>query len=218
MLFVPAPATRVLFGAWDVRVQDYRAYAAANRKVNLDWQKPGFIQAETCPVVRVSWNDAENFCAWLTEKERREGFIKASQSYRLPTDAEWSAAVGLNEPAGGTPREKDGQIKGVYPWGTSWPPPRDCGNYGEGLKVDKYPRTSPVGSFPPNSDGLYDMGGNVWQWCEDWYDLSQQARVLRGASWQDNSPDRPLSSYRHSTAPGTRDNHCGFRCVLAVEP
>ena len=82
---------------------------------------------------------------------------------------------------------------------------------------DGYPRTSSVGSLAPNANGLYDMGGNVWQWCEDWYDATEQYRVLRGASWNLNNPDLLLASYRNLSIPGIRYLELGFRCVVAVE-
>ena len=62
------------------------------------------------PAVNVSWDDAQAYCAWLTEKERREGKLGSEQEYRLPTDAEWSVAVGLNE-GGGTPQAKDAKVR-----------------------------------------------------------------------------------------------------------
>ena len=125
-------------------------------------------------------------------------------------------AVGLDEPSGGSPQEKDGKDKGVYPWGTQWPPPRGAGNYNKSLEVDDFPNISPVGSFAANRYGLYDMGGNVWQWCEDWYYSEQKSRVLRGASWNDDIPDGLLSSYRCSDTPGYRNYYVGFRCVMVV--
>jgi formylglycine-generating enzyme required for sulfatase activity len=104
-------------------------------------------------------------------------------------------AVGLSSEPGKTPEGRDSKIE-IFPWGKDWPPPCEAGNYyGEesrqsrnslvirGFK-DGYPRTSPVGSFVANKYGLFDMGGNVWQWCEDWYSSGQVDRVLRGASWR----------------------------------
>ena len=216
MKFVPAHGTRLLFSVWDTRVQDYEAYAAAAAGVDSSWKSPGFKQGPTHPVVNVSWDDAQAFCRWLTDKERKAGLITAEQSYRLPTDTEWSMAVGLDEPSGGTPQEKDSKVKGVYPWGTQWPPPRGAGNYHESLDVDEFPNTSPVGSFAANRYGLYDMGGNVWQWCEDWYDSEQKSRVLRGASWVNRDPDLLLSSYRRFRTPDDRYSNVGFRCVMVV--
>jgi formylglycine-generating enzyme required for sulfatase activity len=215
MKFVPVPGTDVQFSIWETRVKDYAAYAAANAGVDGNWKKPGFKQADTHPVVNVSWEDANAFCEWLTKKELAEGKIKAGQKYRLPTDAEWSVAVGLGKEKGNTPEEKDSGIKDVYPWGKEWPPPKGAGNYEESQKVDKFEYTAPVGSFAANQHGLHDLGGNVWEWCEDWYDPAAKAyRVLRGASWYYLYPDYLLSSYRNYDAPVNRFFNIGFRCVL----
>jgi formylglycine-generating enzyme required for sulfatase activity len=174
-----------------------------------------FKQEDTHPVVKVSWNEAQAFCEWLTKKELAEGKIKAGQKYRLPTDAEWSVAVGLGKEKGNTPKEKNRGIKDVYPWGKEWPPPKGAGNYGESLNVDNYEYTSPVGSFAANKLGLHDMGDNVLEWCEDWYDPAIKAfRVLRGASWGDGGPGTLLSSDRVIGTPDFRRNNVGFRCVL----
>ena len=153
--------------------------------------------------------------------------LTASQFYRLPTDAEWSAAVGLQEDSGGTPKSKDMKIKGVYPWGSSWPPPSGAGNYADRTAKsrfsdltpiedyeDGFATTSSVGSFKANEFGLFDMGGNVWQWCEDWFNGEQKSRVWRGASWCDYNPDLLLSSRRLSDTPDDRNIYGGFRCVL----
>jgi len=217
MKFVPVPGTKAMFSVWDTRVEDYRAYANANSNVDLSWQNPGFAQSETHPVVNVSWDEAKAFCAWLTKKEQTEGMIGSNMCYRLPTDAEWSVAVGLDEPSGGTPAEKDGKMSYVYPWGTHWPPPRGAGNYSPKLHVDNFEFTSPVGSFKPNQYGLYDMGGNVWQWCEDNYDAHSGDRVLRGASWSSSAHDYISSSRRADRGPNHRFDYCGFRVVLETK-
>jgi hypothetical protein len=107
----------------------------------------------------------------------------------------------------------------LYPWGTRWPPPSGAGNYrGVESKMgnvidgynDGYPRTSPVGSFASDKNGLYDMGGNAWQWCEDWYNSAKKDRVLRGASWFFSSPGILLASRRGGDTPGERGDHVGF--------
>ena len=212
MPFVPVSGTDVQFCIWETRVKDYAAYAAANAAVDANWKSPGFTQADTHPVVKVNWEDANAFCKWLTKKELAEGKIKAGQKYRLPTDAEWSVAVGLGKEKGNTPEEKSRGIKDVYPWG-KWPPPVGAGNYAV-LKVDKFDYTSPVGSFAANKLGLHDMGGNVWEWCEDKYYPTSSDRVVRGASCKFGNDALLLSSHRFGWAPGHRLNDFGFRCVL----
>jgi formylglycine-generating enzyme required for sulfatase activity len=79
---------------------------------------------------------------------------------------------------------------------------------------DGYANTSPVGSFAPNQFGLYDMSGNVWQWCEDWMDKEKRERVLRGASWGDGGRVYLLTSCRLRAEPAFSDHYVGFRCVI----
>lgn len=232
MRFVPVPGTDVLFSVWETRVQDYAAYARVNSGVNADWSNPKFKDVPVTPgpehpVVNVSWDDAQAFCKWLTVMERQNGRIAAGAHYRIPTDEEWSRAVGLPRESGSTPKARGGGVNGVYPWGNQWPPPRGSGNYSDATAKaklaltgidgyqDGYPTTSPAGSFPANKYGLYDMGGNVWEWCEDWYDpTTGKSRVLRGASWADRLPGILLSSCRNDYAPSLRSDDCGFRVVL----
>ena len=251
MRFVPVADMRVLFSVWDTRVQDFEAFVAATNydatggmmsigkggwtEGEATWREPGFSQGPTHPVVGVSWNDAKKFCEWLTRREQGSGMLPHERIYRLPTDAEWSVGVGLQGEEGTNPIEKNGKIE-LYPWGKEWPPPKGAGNYaGEEAKTgnwparwsviegynDGYPRTSPVGSFAPNGNGLYDMGGNVWQWCEDRYFESQPYRVVRGASWNfPNSSNRNIlfASFRDGgNIPESRLGNVGFRCVVAVK-
>lgn len=202
MKFVPVPNTKVLFGIWDVRVRDYSAFVKATGR---KWNTPHFQQGPDHPAVNVSWEDAKAFCQWLGAKENR--------IYRLPTDQEWSFAAGLPPESGTTPQEKDSQIKDVFPWGTPWPPPPGAGNYAGSKTIENFDQTSPAGSFAPNRNGLYDMGGNVWQWCEDWYDDNRRKRVLRGGAWNILSRDILLSSFRYYAIPTEQSDNTGFRCV-----
>ncbi|MCE0499001.1 MAG: SUMF1/EgtB/PvdO family nonheme iron enzyme [Methylacidiphilales bacterium] len=213
--FVPAGTDGVLFSIWDVRVKDYAVFV---KETGQAWPKTDFTQTDNDPAIDVSWDDANAFCAWLTKKEQAEGKLASNQEYRLPTDAEWSKAVGLNEVSGGTPEQESGKVQGVYPWGTEWPPPKGAGNYSESLTHDGYSYTSPVGSFAANPYGLYDMGGNVWQWCEDAYDNLPGYRVLRGAAWDMAAFERLLSSYRSNCDQGNRRGDNGFRLVMATSP
>lgn len=211
MIFVPVAGTSVKFSIWDTRIQDYQAFVAATER---SWGKPKYEQGPTHPAVMVSWDDAKAFCAWLTERERRAGKLNSTEEYRLPTDVEWSTAVGLENESGSTPQARDRKIANVFPWGTQWPRPQGAGNYG-GRGFDTFTNTSPVGSFAANRFGLHDMGGNVCQWCEDFYDGQNGRRVVRGGAW--NASRRPglLSSARGKLATGVRPEHVGFRCVLA---
>jgi len=109
MKFLPVPGTEVQFSVWETRVQDYEVYAREQAGVDGEWKNPGFAQTDTHPVVKVSWEDAQLFCAWLTAKELGEGRLNARQSYRLPADWEWSVAVGLEEARAGRPKDKDGK-------------------------------------------------------------------------------------------------------------
>ena len=202
MKFAPVSGTPLLFCVWDTRVQDYRAFVQATGR---EWKKPDFSQELNHPAVNVTWDDANAFCAWLTEKE---GVL-----YRLPTDEEWSLAAGLPAEAGETPKEKDASIKDFYPWGTGWPPPQGVGNYARSMSVDDFEKTSPVGAFPENGQGLFDMSGNVWQWCQDWYDGYHRNRVLRGGAWNSCTSVILLSSFRYYANPGDRCDNVGFRCL-----
>jgi len=210
----PTTGKRILFSVWLTRVQDYAEYARAK---GITPAKPKFEQGPTHPVVIVTWDDANSFCQWLTATERASGRIGAHDEYRLPSDHEWSSAVGIGnqETAGESPGSKNGKIV-VYPWGPTWPPPKGAGNYSGRLQVDEFGNTSPVGSFSANENGLYDMGGNVSEWCEDWYDAKEGARVLRGASWKDNTEGRMRSSSRFRDRPSDMHDHVGFRCLLVI--
>jgi hypothetical protein len=216
MVFVPVPRTEVLFSIWVTRVQDYQTFAT---NTGREWKKPDFEQGRTHPAVNVSWLDAQAFCEWLTHTGRVAGLIEEKQSYRLPTDQEWSLAAGLLEEMAGTPKEKDSKIKNLFPWGSQWPPPKGSGNYHPLLNVDDFSATSPAGSFKANEFGLYDMGGNVWQWCADWYDSEEKCRVLRGGSWINGTAERLQTAFRgDGNLPENRYNNTGFRCVLTLTP
>jgi formylglycine-generating enzyme required for sulfatase activity len=184
----------------------------------------------------LSWDDAQAFCAWLTKRERELGLIPAELEYRLPTDHEWSCAAGIGEQENA---DQPPAIKGKgpwnwYPWGESWPPPKGVANYAgeEAAELMRKPAydnlewvitgyrdpfvfTAPVGSFPGNADGLHDLSGNLWEWCEDWLDQQNQLRVLRGHSFLCNTGAGAKLSARGSAPQSARQPIFGVRVVLA---
>lgn len=226
MKFIPLPGTKVMMCIHETRRSDYAAYAAENTIVNSSWNNQirnnvPIGGEDNHPVVSVSWSDAKDFCSWLSKKE--------GKTYRLPTDREWSYAVGVarSERKEISPDSLSAKIKGEYPWGSKWPPSKDAGNFadtemkaklGSDLIIEGYsdgfPTTSPVMSFSPNKQGFYDLAGNVWEWCDDWYSDSKVDRVSRGGSWSTRTEGALLSSNRDHTPPDRRDPSWGFRCVL----
>lgn len=177
------------------------------------------------PVENVSWDDAQSFCRILTERDSA-GALPRAFRYRLPTEAEWEYACR----AGST---------GRYPWGTALKDGREHANLydfsGAAKRTlahkpapwdDGFAATSPVGRFKPNGFGLFDMIGNVWEWCEDWYAPYNLAdtenprgpgsgtlRVVRGSSWYDDPHLTAHAACRHKLDPVTRSRHVGFRIV-----
>jgi formylglycine-generating enzyme required for sulfatase activity len=179
------------------------------------------------PVGGITRADAITFCEWLRQKERH--------NYRLPTDREWSFAVGIGhlEPAGVLPTDLDEKIPGVYPWGSQWPPPKGAGNFADAAtKVrfppgsnsamtsyiseydDGYPTTAPVMRFTPNRIGLYDLAGNVMEWCSDTSPENASGHLLRGGSWK-NGRTRHLSSFRFGWT-NKNLSYFGFRVALEI--
>ncbi len=210
MCFIKLPGTAVSICAYETRVADYQQFVEERK---YPWEKPDFEQTPQHPAVRVTWEDAMAFCRWLEDREREKGLIGPKQKYRLPTDSEWNMAAGWVPEHGATPEQRF-KTAMIWPWGPTWPPLPGAGNYGPELKVDSSENTAPVGSFKPNALGLYDMGGNVWEWCDDWYNESTIMRVLRGGSWAESQPGYLLTAYRFHATTNLSNDDIGFRVVL----
>ena len=183
-----------------------------------EWQavmgnNPSHFRAEKkLPVEQVSWHDCQEFIKKLREKDKKP--------YRLPTEAEWEFAcrAGTSTPFnfGKTISTDQVNYNGNEP-------------YGDGKRGVDRQKTTPVGSFPANAWGLYDMHGNVYAWCQDWYgDYPKKdvvdpqgkkkgdLRVLRGGSWY-YAPGYCRSAYRHKGVPDQRYGNVGCRLCFFVE-
>lgn len=222
----------LMVSIWETRVRDYQLFVAETKRP--PGPVPDFAQGPDHPVVFINRDDAEQFCQWLTLRERKEELIQFSHEYRLPTDLEWSLMAGLQNEKGNTPGERDGQALKVWPWGETWPPPAGSGNFADdaALKAgnvapdlviygysDGFEKTAPVGSFAPNINGLYDILGNVHEWVAENYSPNQTKPakgVLRGGGWN-NYKAYPLSiAYRKAQLLSyKRDNTHGFRVVIS---
>ena len=182
-------------------------------KPEYTWRNPGMTgnqQNDNHPVVAVSWNDAQAFCAWLSKSEGRK--------YRLPTEAEWEYAcrAGTTTPFnfGDVLNGETANCNGDYPYGTK-------------AKGPNVKNTMPVGSLKPNAFGLFEMHGNVKQYCADWYEkdynleavddpagpASGTMRVMRGGSWR-SSPVSCRSAFRFYSDPTDRRCDTGIRVAL----
>jgi formylglycine-generating enzyme required for sulfatase activity len=213
--------------AYEVTNAQYKKFVdAKGYKAPLLWNDSNY-NAPNQPVVGVSWNDAKAYADWAGE--------------RLPTEVEW-------EKAG-----RGGLAGKIYAWGDDWPPPKNSGNFADETAKktfpsqiiingydDGYAYTAPVGSYKPNGYGLYDMAGNVWEWCADFYVHkyyddspkqnpkgpdsgkgldSREARVLRGGLWYYCNTYFLRVSTRGDFGPAGTSHDIGFRCAgLSVTP
>lgn len=238
MKFVPVPITggptdghKVLFCVWETRVSDFLEFVDDTELTG--WQKDQEIEkGMNAPVGNVSQLEAIDFCEWLTRKERGAGLIGPNERYRLPSDHEWSCAVGIGqlEDALLSPVEKNRVVEG-FPWGGDWPPGEGDGNY-KGIGETKgntkeaqipgyrdgFKDTAPVGSFRENEYGLFDLGGNLLEWCADELEVKGVLSIaLRGGQYQSSNKARIMSSSRRFFGPAHKAISIGFRCVLAAE-
>lgn len=201
------------------------------------------LSADTNPVTNVSWSDAVEYCNWLSVQEgltpayekkfeKWEPIRPTPNGYRLPTEAEWDLAM----------RYQGRRVPVVFPWGDRMPPPPNSGNYADRSAEklvpsilpgydDGFASTAPVGSFPPNALGLYDAGGNVAEWVQDYYSVPTPGQteplvdptgpttgthhVIRGSSWRHAGILELRLAYREFGSEGRID--LGFRIAKNVE-
>jgi formylglycine-generating enzyme required for sulfatase activity len=193
-----------LMGKYPVTQAQYQAIMGTN---------PSLFKGSNRPVEKVSWHNAVAFCEKLSQI--------TGKTYRLPSEAEWEYAcrAGTTTPfyCGETITTDLANYDGNY-------------TYGQGSKGVYREETTEVGIFPANPFGLYDMCGNVREWCEDgwhenyinaptdgsaWTSLSSQRKLLRGGSWN-NHPDLCRSAYRSLYNLGSNDFNIGFRVVCEL--
>ena len=208
--FLPIPgAAPALLATTETRGSDWDTFLQAKQYSWKRFRDPTVsdkIKPADHPISGVSWHDANAFCEWLTEKERKEGRLPADMRYRLPTDHEWSQAAGISEDPAVPPSDLSGKDP-AYAWGMTWPPPKDQFNVGDiselpgnlsweksvqairdtpPLLVDDHEETCPVKCYPPGEHGFYGLTGNVSEWVWDKWKPSHNEhgfRVLRGAGW-----------------------------------
>lgn len=183
-----------------------RSSSTLGNDPTCNWRNPRFAQADDHPVVGVSWNDAVAFCSWLSDAENRP--------YRLPTEAEWeySCRAGTTtlfhsgKTVGGNPvaaNVADLELKLRSSGG-------NCHSWSDGFAF-----TAPVGRFPPNAFGLYDLHGNVAELCHNDLEASDFPAVIRGGSWSD--AEFACRSANREVCDLNRGFDCvGFRVVFEV--
>ena len=208
MTFVWIESLGLWMGEYETTNEQYRRFVPAH---SSRFRESFSLDDDRQPVVYVSWHEARAFAAWLNKNvrdNRPQGF-----EFRLPTEKEWVE----------TARCGDHRL---YPWGRAWPP--RYGNYSDatarknlsnwrGIENydDGYPVSCPVEQSGVNDWGVYGMGGNVWEWCEDWYDDSQTHKVRKGGSWDYDPRHALLIDWRGMDLPTARSDTVGFRLVVA---
>jgi formylglycine-generating enzyme required for sulfatase activity len=234
-VIVPVTVTRpFLIGVNEVTNKEFAEYRANHDSGSSLHPSLG---ADGNPVANISWADAVQYCNWLSQREGRTPAYKAefgewvpvyplTDGYRLPTEAEWTLAIrygGQKQPL-------------KFAWGSKWPPPEKAGNFADRAAIelvpsilpaydDGYASTAPVGSFEPNALGIYDGGGNVAEWVNDFYTVPTPgvttpavdptgpdrgtSHVIRGSSWRHAGVSELRLSYRDFSSQPRHD--VGFR-------
>ena len=197
------------FGKYEVTNGQYRRYRTSHSSRQVE----GFsLDGDDQPVVFVSWEDANNFCAWLTEHFQHR--MPAGYVFRLPNEAEWmfAASTGDNR---------------MYPWGDDWPPlygnfsdeaARQALSHWRGIEGynDGYAVTAPVANSGMNELGIFGLAGNVWEWTQDWNDPSREMfKIRKGGSWDFDPQESLRIAARGLDRPEARYETIGFRVVVA---
>lgn len=196
-------------------------YCPITREYRMKGGAGDFWGDENQPIVGINWKAADQFCKWLTKRESLAKRLPAGYEYRLPTEAEWEYACR----ASGS-KDKAPTAPTFYCFGDN---PAMLSDYAW-FKSNSGGKTYPVGKMKPNAWGLYDMHGNVWEWCRDWYDgpyldievndpkgsdaSADSLKVLRGGSFISDSGELGCSS-RYSMDYKTAKKNIGFRIVCA---
>jgi formylglycine-generating enzyme required for sulfatase activity len=186
-------------GKYEITVAEYKAFCTAAGRTMPD--APSWGWNDKHPIVNVNFNDANAYCNWLSET--------TGQNYRLPTEAEWEYAARGGQKSNGYTYSGGNDLEEV-----GWSSDNAGG------------QTQAVGRKSPNELGLYDMSGNVWEWCKDWYGTyaadaqtnprgpsSGIDRVLRGGSWYYAAAYCRVA-FRTYYSPEYRNYRYGFRVVL----
>ncbi|MBT8095387.1 MAG: PEGA domain-containing protein [Gammaproteobacteria bacterium] len=234
-VIVPVTITRpFLIGVHEVTNKEFAEFRANH---NSGSEVHVSLGADNNPVANVTWEDAIQYCNWLSQREGRTpayrhefgrwvAVFPLTDGYRLPTEAEWALAM----------RYGGQQQPRKFWWGAAWPPPQESGNYADrsALEVapsilpaydDGYPSTAPVGSFKANALGIHDGGGNVAEWVNDYYTVPTPgittpvvdptgpdrgtSHVIRGSSWRQSNVTALRLSFRDF---GVEPRHdVGFR-------
>ncbi|SKB08111.1 Serine/threonine protein kinase [Prosthecobacter debontii] len=223
MQFVPVPGTNVQICIHETRNGDYARYAAEKPGLDEAWKRAYAYslpvnRGDDYPVCHVNWLDAVFFCEWLSQREGR--------TYRLPTDREWSHAVGTaeREPSGPSPEELARLQLEVADWPRPAPGMPADGNFADetlakvlpshrGIPgyVDGYATSSPVMSYPPNRLGIHDLMGNQWEYVQDWFDEAKTVKAIRGNCHHDTYSSPSSRALRKIDM---RHESAGFRVVL----
>jgi hypothetical protein len=198
----------IWFGAHEVTNGQFRRFRPNHKSL---FYGSFSLNGNSQPAVYVSWEDAEAFCRWLNKTHRDR--IPRGCIFRLPTDREWQivAQCGDNR---------------SYPWGDRWPP--KYGNLSdltarrsfakwEGIRhyEDGFAVTCPVYNSGVNEWGIYGLAGNVWEWCEDWYDRKRTYKVRRGGSWDFDGEASLRTTARGFDRPDARYDTIGIRLAVS---